>query len=190
MNRLIDAKYLRIFVLFSVFLWPLAVSSVNAQESDAQSGKWQFEITPYFLAAAMNGETGAGGITTDIDMSFEDIWNNLDLGLMGIFEARKGRWIFSLDAVYFRLKDEETSSWTGPLGKVTVDGAVEATLTQQLYQGTVGYRAVDGKTKLDFTGGVRYTIVDNDFDLTLSTNNETFPVQVTISREASSAAVA
>ena len=175
MKRMINAIYFTFLVACFFMAGFVAVSGAHAQDSESKTNKWQFEITPYFLAAAMNGEAGAGGITTDIDMSFEDIWNNLDVGLMGIFEARKGPWIFALDAVYFRLKDEETNSWTGPNGKVTVDGAVEATLVQQLYQGTVGYRVIDSKTKLDFTGGLRYTIVDNDFDLTLSTNNETFP---------------
>jgi hypothetical protein len=175
MKKTIKASYLVFFFAFSLMIWLMATSVVHAQDSSVEANKWQFEITPYFLAAAMKGETGAGGITTDIDMSFEDVWDVMDIGLMGVFEARKGPWIFALDAVYFRLKDEETKSWTGPQGIVTVEGALEATLVQQLYQGTVGYRVIDSKTKLDLTGGVRYTIVDNDFDLTLSSSGDLFP---------------
>jgi len=108
-------------------------------------------------------------------MSFEDMWDNLDIGVMGIFEARKGRWIFALDAVYFRLNKQETESWTGPGGRVTIDGAVEATMTQQLYQGSIGYRIIDDKTKLDLIGGLRYNIVENELDLVLHPIGEVFP---------------
>jgi hypothetical protein len=114
-------------------------------------------------------------VTADIDMSFEDIWNNLDVGFMGVFEARRGPWIFALDAVYFRLKGQQTNSWTGPFGKVSVEGDVEAALTQQLYQGSLGYRVIDNRTKLDLTGGVRHTIAENELDLVLNTSGNLFP---------------
>jgi len=175
MKKTIKATYFIFFFACSLMLWLVTASVVHAQDSTVPANKWQFEITPYFLAAAMNGEAGAGGVKADIDMSFEDIWNNLDAGLMAAFEARKGPWIFAFDAVYFRLKGEETKSWTGPGGIVTVDGAVEATLTQQLYQGTVGYRVYDQKTKVDVTGSVRHTIVENELDLALDTSGSVFP---------------
>jgi len=175
MEKTFKVTYFAFFVTCSFLIGLLTASGVHAQDGTASKNKWQFEITPYFLAAAMKGEVGTGTVDTDIDMSFEDFWDNLDVGLMGIFEARKGRWIFAIDAVYFRLNDEETKSWTGPGGIVTIDGAVEATLTQQIYQGAVGYRIIDDKTKLDLIGGLRYTIVENEFDLVLSTNVEAFP---------------
>jgi opacity protein-like surface antigen len=151
------------------------VPAAQAQESAETANKWQFEITPYFLAAAMNGTNGVGGVSVDIDMGFDDIWNNLDAGLMGMFEARKGPWTFAFDAVYFRLKDEQTKSWTGPAGNVTVKGDVEATMTQQLYTGWVGYRLMDNNTKLDLTGGVRHTIVENEFNIVLNSSGNLFP---------------
>lgn len=174
-EKRIKITYFAFFVTCSLLLVLLTAPGVHAQDSTAPKNKWQFEITPYFLAAAMNGEVGAGNVKADIDMSFEDIWNNLDMGLMGAFEARKGPWIFAIDAVYFRLKNEETNSWTGPGGIVTANGDVEATLTQQLYQGTVGYRVYDEKTKVDLTGSVRYTIVETELDLALETSGPIFP---------------
>ena len=175
MKRIIKTSYFTFFVACCLLVVLVTASGVQAQDSAAKNNKWQFEITPYFLAAAMNGEAGVGNVKADIDMSFEDIWNNLDVGLMGAFEARKGPWIFAFDAVYFRLKDEETKSWTGPGGIITVNGDVGATLTQQLYQGSVGYRVYDKKTKFDIIGGVRHTIVDGEFDLALETSGPVFP---------------
>ena len=147
MEKNIKTTYFVFLVACSLLVGLLTAPGLQAQESTASKNKWQFELTPYFLAAAMNGEVGAGNVEADIDMSFEDIWNNLDMGLMGAFEVRKGPWIFAIDAVYFRLKDEETKSWTGPGGIITANGDVEATLTQQLYQGSVGYRVYDQKPR-------------------------------------------
>jgi hypothetical protein len=43
----------------------------------------------------MDGSVGAGELPTlNVDMSFSDILEHLDAGLMGAFEARKGRWGF------------------------------------------------------------------------------------------------
>ena len=104
MKRTLQTIYSIFLVTFCLLFCLVTTSVVDAQESSVSNKKWQFEITPYFLAAAVKGDTGIGGVTADIDMSFEDIWNNLDVGFMGVFEARRGPWIFALDAVYFRLK--------------------------------------------------------------------------------------
>ncbi len=53
------------------------------------------------MAASLNGDTGIGGVTTDVDMSFSDIWDKLNAGFMAAFEARKGPWIFLFDACTF-----------------------------------------------------------------------------------------
>jgi len=114
------------------------------------------------LAASLNGDTGIGGVTTDVDMSFSDIWDKLNAGFLAAFEARKGPWIFFFDGMYFRLKGEETKSWQGPLGFVSITGEMEATMTQQLYQLSAGYRLIDERTKLDIVGAMRYTHLDVD----------------------------
>jgi opacity protein-like surface antigen len=163
------------YLVWFLFLGLVIVPIVQAQDNPETANKWQFEITPYFLAAAMNGTNGAGGVSVDIDMGFDDIMENLDAGLMALFEARKGPWIFALDAVYFRLAGEQTKSWTGPKGLVTVNGDVEATMTQQVYQGTVGYRVFDENTKFDLTAGVRHTIVENDLTIVLNSSGNLFP---------------
>ena len=159
------------YVLLELLASPIA----RAQDSTKQIDKWQFEITPYFLAASLDGDVGIRGVTADVDMSFSDIWDNLDAGFMAAFEARKGHWIFFFDGLYFRLEDEETKSWQGPLGNVTVTGGVEATMTQQLYQLSAGYRLIDKQSKLDLVGAMRYTRLDIDLDLVVTTSGNLFP---------------
>lgn len=143
-------------------------------ETAADTDKWQFEITPYLFAAGMNGKTGIGSVTANVDMSFDDILKNLDQGFMALFEARKGPWTYGLEGVYFKLKDEGAKSWQGPLGS-TGTGTLDATMTEQLYQLTAGYRVMDEHTKVDVLGAARYTQLDTALTLTATTGSPLLP---------------
>jgi opacity protein-like surface antigen len=154
----------------------LAVYIPAAAQTEAGSNvdKWQFEITPYIFGAGMNGKTGFGSVTANVDMSFDDILKNLDQGFMALFEARKGPWTFGMEGVYFKLKNEGSKSWQGPLGN-TGTGSLEATMTEQLYGLTVGYRVLDEHTKVDVIGAARYTQLDTDLNLVVSTSGSLLP---------------
>jgi hypothetical protein len=58
-----------------------------ADEGDA----WQYEVTPYFLAAGLNGTIGIRGVKADLDMPFSDILNDLNR-LMGHSRQGAGQW--------------------------------------------------------------------------------------------------
>jgi len=143
-------------------------------EPPSDTDKWQFEITPYLFAAGMNGKAGIGSVTSDVDISFDDIRKNLDQGFMALFEARKGPWTYGLEGVYFKLKNEGAKSWQGPLGN-TGTGSLEATMTEQLYQLTAGYRVLDEHTKVDVLGAARYTQLDTALNLTATTGLPLLP---------------
>ncbi len=165
-----------VWILACCVLLGLVASPVaRAQDNTKQDSKWHFEITPYFLAASLNGDIGIRGVTADVDMSFSDIWDRLNAGFMMAFEARKGPWIFLFDGLYFRLEGEETRSWQGPLGNVSIAGEVDATATQQLYQLSAGYRLIDERAKMDLVGAMRYTHLDVDLDLVVTTSGNLFP---------------
>jgi hypothetical protein len=138
---------------------------VNAVESDA----WQYEVTPYILAAGLDGTVGIRGVTSDLDMSISDVLDDFEAGFMGLLSARKGPWMYSLEGVYFKLADQGAKSVTGPFGHVTVNGALELTTKMYVYQGTVGYRVLDGTTSVDVIGGLRYTKLDVDMNVTITT---------------------
>jgi len=147
----------------STLVTAIALSCCLARIGDATAADgdgWQYELTPYFLAAGLNGKAGIRGVTTDVDMSFGDIWNDLDAGLMGLFTARKGRWSYGLEGVYFKLESNESKSVKGPSGTVNVNGAIDLTSSMRIYQGTVGYQLLDGPTQLDLVGALRYTQLD------------------------------
>jgi hypothetical protein len=138
--------------------------------ASADSNAWQFELTPYILGAGLNGKTGIGGVTADVDASFGDILENLDSGFMALFEARQGKWFFGFEGIYFKIKDEGAKSWQGPLGNSS-NGSLEATVTEQLYQLSVGQRVVNDRTKVDIIGAARYTQLDTELNLTVTTGS-------------------
>ena len=130
----------------------------QAQAAASSGGGWTFEFTPYLWSAGMSGEVGAGALPTmNVDMSFSDILDNLDAGLMGAFEARNGRWGLLFDAIYMKLAHSATASRTGPgpIGS-TATASAELEMTQTVFAAAVAYRAIEGRTPLDVIGGARY----------------------------------
>jgi hypothetical protein len=142
---------------------------INQNGVAAGSDDWRFEVTPYFLAAGLDGTVGIRGVEADVDASFSDILDNLDAGFMGMFTAHKGPWTFGLEAVYLELEDESSGSVSGPFGNVSVNGALDLTNEMYIYQGTVGYRVLDNKTTVDLLGALRYTKLEADMDVAFAT---------------------
>jgi opacity protein-like surface antigen len=138
--------------------------SIGQPALAAESDRWQYEITPYLLGAALDGTAGVKGLSVPVDASFSDILENLEGGLMGLFTAQKGRWTVMLEGVYMNLGAE----LSGP-----VAGVVSANVDTKLYigQGSVGYRLVDDTTRLDLVGGLRWTKLSADIDLAGPTNS-------------------
>jgi len=149
---------------------PAAAQTAVLSDNDS----WQFELTPYLLGAGLNGTTGVGSVTSDVNKSFSDILKNLDAGFMAMFLASKGRWMFGVDGVYFRIKNQGVDSWQGPLGN-TNSGNLDATVTEQLYQLTSGYRVLDEHTKVDVLGAARYTQLDTELSLVATTGSPLLP---------------
>ena len=135
-----------------------AVPAAGASDGDG----WNYEVTPYMLFAGMDGTVGVRGYTTDFDVSFSDIWDDLDIGFMGLFTAQKGPWTFGLEGVYMKLNSKGSTSVSGPGGIVEGEGKLDVTTAMYVYQGSVGYRVLDGKTKVDGIGGIRYTKLSTD----------------------------
>jgi len=131
--------------------------AVSHNTGAAQDDQWQFEVTPYLLAAGLDGTIGVAGHKADVDASFSDILDDLEGGFMGIFEARKGPWHFGAEAVYMKLGSESVKKVEGPGGIVSGKGKLKADATMKIYQGSIGYRVKDDVTKVDVIGAARYT---------------------------------
>ena len=143
----------------------LSPAPARAQTATAAPGSgWTFDFTPYIWGVAMSGDVQGGALPAiHIDMSFSDILDNLDAGLLGAFEARKGRWGLLFDAIYMKLEGSGTASRTGP-GPIgaTATASAELDVTQKMYAAAVAYRAVEGSAPIDVIGGLRYAKIEVD----------------------------
>jgi opacity protein-like surface antigen len=145
--------------------WLAMMTACMAAPVAAQStaaDQWQFEVTPYLWASAMKGHVEAGPLPrVDIDMSFSDIWDSLDFGLMSGFEARKGRIGFLADAIYMKVSSGATARRTGsgPIG-ATASASADLEIEQTMLAAALAYRVSSGPTAIDVIGGARYSNID------------------------------
>lgn len=117
-----------------------------AQAQTTSDNQWRYEVSPYVWGAGLDGTTKLGGIETKSSASGSDMLNGIDFGLVGGFEARRGRWGVLLDGTYIELSDDAG----------TARGNVKLKLTQQLYSLGGAWRALEGAAPIDLVAGVRY----------------------------------
>ena len=125
-----------------------------AQTAQAEE-EWQFEITPYLWATQLESEVRVGEYSAGASLEFSDIVDTLEMGFMGQFEARKGRWSVYSDLVYFNLADDQDLT---PLTEISSD------LKQTVSLVMAGYKPKNLEV-LDVYFGVRYDKVAIDLDL-------------------------
>lgn len=158
-----------------------AAAPAGAQTKTSDSG-WQFEIIPYIWAAGMKGDVQSGSLPKiSTDVSFSDILDVLDFGLMGAFEARKGRWGVLFDAIYMKLSMDGTASRTGsgPIG-ATLTANANLEMKQTMLAAAAAYRTVEGRSPVDVIGGLRYIKLEASADI----NASFFALTGTVSRSA------
>ncbi|KQW72644.1 hypothetical protein [Ensifer sp. Root127] len=144
----------------AVLITVVQASSANAAdlqqpfivpEAKAASEGWTFAASPYFWGAGISGDIGQFGLpAVHLESDFGDILKDLDVGFMGIGEARYDRFSVFGDVIYTKVSSEAAT----PLGVVTrrVD------TTSETFAGLigVGYAVFqDGRSNVDVVTGVR-----------------------------------
>jgi hypothetical protein len=135
-------------------------SIVPRSPQATNADKWQFQFSPYFWLAGVHGTAGVGNRTTTVDMSFGDVFDSLKFAFMGVFEARKGKWVVLTDLEYVSLKDERATP--GPLFS-----SATARFKTFIFDPEVGYRLYEDPDKgasVDVLGGVRVWHVSTQLD--------------------------
>lgn len=89
------------------FVLVLAGTKPVAAQSAAPDGRWRFSVSPYLLIPYMNGTTGIGDLTTEVDASPGDIFSHLQFGGMLRMEAHNGTWGVGLDGIYMDLEQSQ-----------------------------------------------------------------------------------
>lgn len=99
--------WLGVGLLLTGLLFP---APLRAQDSSPPADKWELFFNPYLWAAGIDGTLSIGPVEENVEVSFQNLLDSLDFGLMGQFEARRGHWSLWTDVVYTELgKDAETA---------------------------------------------------------------------------------
>ena len=144
------------FVLFCFMVTALPAAAETGSDQD----RWSFGGSAYIWAAGVKGTDSAGD---EIDVSFSDILEDLDGGLMGVIAARKGKWTLIADILYLSIH-QETSSTANLIGiPATLD--VDVKLKGFVSTFGVAYRVKESDmVSLDLLAGARYLKMDLDFE--------------------------
>lgn len=146
-------KVTSVFIILALACLGAALPA--AGQSDDTASRWTFELVPVFWAAGLDLTALTGTGEQSIDVSFSDILKALHFGLVGSFEARKGRLGFIFDGMYVDLGKDIPQAGTMP-------GDVRLDLQQSGFSLALAYRvAGEGATAIDLLGGARYNYMNS-----------------------------
>ncbi len=122
--------------------------------------EWTFTVAPYGWLAGMDGDVAAfGAPEVEVDLSISDVLDHFDIGLMGVAEARNGRFSFGADLMWVKLSAQEDT----PFGILAHD--VELTTEMLMVTGVGAYSLVyEEGGNLDILAGARLWSVDNELN--------------------------
>src|SRR5262245_42811389 len=135
-----------------------AVSFLYMPLASAQSSDWQRTMLFYLIGASLDGDTQIGSTVTDVHESFSDILDNLDLGAMGSFQARRGEWAHTVDVIYTSLSQDGSTSG------LTFNAGVD----QLIASYDIAYALNE---RFEVLGGARYNSIDLDLTIRSATGS-------------------
>jgi opacity protein-like surface antigen len=136
---------------------PVAPAPQIMPASSHGSG-WDFTVALYAPLMGLEGDIGVAGLApARVDISFEDILDNLDGGLSGAFEARKDRWSITADAIWLKI-----STAANPIA----NSYLRVSQEQIMASLSVGFEIYGNEsTTIDLIGGAALNSLDVDMDL-------------------------
>lgn len=139
-------------------LAPLQALADDRSPNATADGEWTVTVAPYLWATGLDGSVGVLGLPAQsVDLDFTDVLESLEGGLMGVVEARRGRFSLGFDLLYANVSD----SFNTPVGVAAT--SLTAEVTTITATAVAGYDLVPDPTfDLDLVGGARYWSVDNE----------------------------
>ncbi|GJL81242.1 MAG: hypothetical protein DHS20C01_08760 [marine bacterium B5-7] len=119
-----------------------------AASSTARAADWNYRFTPYLWATGLSGTEGFAGRPFEVDASFGDLLEVLDIGLASHLEADNGTWGWFGDVFYAKLSDDVN------LPVATLDGETKQTIAEA----GLTYRLSES---IEALGGLRYQKSDS-----------------------------
>ena len=104
-----------LMLVTTVWLWSPTASAQAITETETD--KWRYLVAPYLWATAIDGTIATRGGQTEVDASFSDLLDVLDVAFALRFEAQKGQWGYFLDGFYAKLEIDTPT----PAGNVAIE---------------------------------------------------------------------
>ena len=131
--------------------------SAPISPAPAASSEWNFLLALYSPLMGLDGTLGVRGLSTEVDVPFDDIFDNLDGSFMAAFEARRGRWSVTGDFFWLKLSASSQPTANSYLGFSQEQTLASLALGYELYG--------NEKTTFDLLGGAALTSLDVDLNL-------------------------
>jgi hypothetical protein len=164
-------KYIAPRLLSSIFCAGTLLSG-TAQAREVTTDEWQYSAAIYMWAASIGGDSSLElddqakqvFARADIDISFDNLIDNLDMAFMGSLEARKQKWLFIADLLYLDISAGNRNKLTLPTQPpLDIKTRTKLGMTGWVLQGAGGYNLVaDSKSSFDVLGGVRHFDLGTD----------------------------
>lgn len=127
------------------------------------SDKWEFIVVPYLWIIGLDGDVTVKGNTSEVDVSFSDLLENLDFAGQAHLEAWKGRFGVLFDPMYAEMSAD------GDIGPLDIDVDVEFSIVElaALYRLTGRSPGKNEKRNLsvDVFAGGRWTYLKSELDI-------------------------
>ncbi|WP_412555286.1 hypothetical protein [Shimia sp. MIT1388] len=137
-----------------------------------ETRQWDYRAFVYLWAPALGGTTTTG---QDVELSFSDVLDNLEFGLMGALEANKGPVSLLGDFQYLDLKSGQNAA-VGPGIPATADADVSGFV----FTGSIGYDFHHRPdSRLVAYGGFRYLGMDAAANLSVGGGSQRVSGQIT-----------
>ena len=134
----------------------------------AADDEWEYKVELYGYFPGIEATLFTGN---ELEIKVEDIFSNLDMTFLGVFQARKGDWALVLDASYLKISADETGTRTLPIGPGGIPTDVDIGLDME---GTVinldaSYRILEtDRYDVQIVAGPRYLSLDIQAELDAS----------------------
>ncbi len=162
MRRIISKNFFFCFVhinIITVIIFTGSISTAQAQDG------WKFEIVPYVWLTGIDADITAGGREASIDISSENLMDNLDVGGSFLTVTQYNRWVLWTQADYFQL---DTSNRHDSRSDADFESEALFLTAAFGYQ----YRTFGQYSTLDVMAGARYLSLDNTINNSSGENQE------------------
>jgi hypothetical protein len=127
----------------------------------APSDRWIYGGEVYIWGANINGETTSGA---PIEVDFDDLFEHLEIGFMGVLAAAKDKWTLLVDFIYLDVEDDDkgTVNISGSPTSAKIDVELKGFIST--LGGAYSFLETD-TTRLNLVAGARYLWLEVDLDV-------------------------